>query len=86
MGTPPEDEAGGAAESGAVPVAIDAPIGAPDPAGSANGDSAKHERASSLAARIDAAMADDGWNGICVRGLPPLETNDLGAGQSNASS
>ena len=61
MGTPPEDEAGGAAESGAVPIAIDHPAEAGhtiDHGDPTNGDSGKSERASALAARIDAAMAD----------------------------
>ncbi len=57
MGTPPEDEAGGAAESGPVPV----PIDAIDPARSERSNAAPTESSrAALAARIDAAMADEG--------------------------
>jgi tetratricopeptide (TPR) repeat protein len=69
LGTPPEDEAGGAAESGAVPVPIDPAI-----------DPAKSDRATSLAARIDAAMAngedDDGKSDVASIDVEMLEDDE----------
>jgi tetratricopeptide (TPR) repeat protein len=72
LGTPPEDEAGGAAESGAVPVPIDS-------IEAAKSDSAAIDRAAALAARIDAAMAngeDDGKGEVASIDLEMLEDDE----------